>query len=340
MLQGHGDDWYKYDFPILHNFSSNVWHGGTDERLIERLQHSLGSIGRYPHPDAGDAAALAAAFHGLPAENCLFTNGATEAFYLIVQHFSGQEALIFTPTFSEYEDACRLYGLNLQFRDRAALLNSEINAALVFICNPNNPDGSLHTREALKPLLARYPLTCFVLDEAYMDFAQQDESCIPLLGEYPNLIIVKSLTKLFCIPGLRAGYILCPADIRQQLQACKMPWSVNSLAIAAARYIFEHYQQLKPAIGKALEESRRFQGQLRDIEALEVIPSGTTYFLLRLRQGTAAELKEYLAHEHRILVRDATNFRGIEGEYIRVASQAKETNERLAEALLQWSRTS
>jgi threonine-phosphate decarboxylase len=338
MLQGHGDDWYKYDSPMLHNFSSNVWHGGADEGLIRRLQQSMGSIARYPHPNAGEAALQAAAYHGLSAENCLFTNGATEAFYLIAQLFSGRDATIFTPTFSEYEDACRLYGLSLHFRDRSTLGATDIDTALVFICNPNNPDGRISTREALNTLLSRYPQSCFVIDEAYMDFARQDQSCIPLLEEHTNLIIVKSLTKLFCIPGLRAGYLLCHQAYRQKLQACKMPWSVNSLAVEAAKYIFEHYETLKPDIQEALEESRCFQEQLSSIEGLEVIPSNTTYFLLRLRLGNAAALKEFLAHEHRILVRDATNFRGLAGEHIRLATQSKAVNKKLVEALWLWSR--
>lgn len=338
MLQGHGDDWYKYDFPMLHNFSSNVWHGGLDTGLLDKLKKSLSGIARYPSPDAGEAAALAASYHGIRAESCLFTNGATEAFYLIAQLFSNQDATVFVPTFSEYEDASRLYGLRLQFMERAVLTIAEIKTALVFICNPNNPDGKINTREEIRTLLVRYPKSCFVIDEAYMDFSLRHESCIPLLEKFPNLIIVKSLTKLFSIPGLRAGYILCQPTVRQKLQRYKMPWSVNSLAIEAAKYIFEHYEKIKPNIQEALEESRSFQMQLNTIDGLEVIPSSTNYFLLRLKQGNARLLKEYLAHEHRILVRDATNFRGLTGEYIRVASQSKEKNNILAEALLLWSR--
>ena len=338
MLQGHGDDWYKYDFPMLHNFSSNVWHAGVNQGLVERLQQNLESIGRYPSPDAAEAAALAAKYHGLPSGYCLFTNGATEAFYLIAQLFSKQDATVFVPTFSEYEDASRLYGLYLHFMERGSLTDAEIKTALVFICNPNNPDGRVNAREEIRTLLIRYPKSCFVIDEAYMDFSLLQESCIPLLEEFSNLIIVKSLTKLFCIPGLRAGYILCQAAVRQKLQEYKMPWSVNSLAIEAAKYIFAQYEKIKPAMREALEESRYFQAQLSKIEGLEVIPSETTYFLLRLKGGTAGALKEYLAHEHRILVRDATNFRGLTGEHIRVASQSKEKNNHLAEALSLWSR--
>ena len=338
MLQGHGDDWYKYDFPMLHNFSSNVWHGSIDRGLLDSLKQSLERIGRYPSPDAGEAAALAAKYHGLPSGNCLFTNGATEAFYLIAQLFSKQDATVFVPTFSEYEDASRQYDLRLHFMERAGLTIAEIKTALVFICNPNNPDGRINTREEIRTLLTRYPKSCFVIDEAYMDFSLRHESCIPLLEEFPNLIIVKSLTKLFSIPGLRAGYVLCQPAVRQKLQEYKMPWSVNSLAIEASKYIFAQYEKIKPNMREALEESRYFQTQLNTIEEFEVIPSETTYFLLRLKRGNAGALKEYLALEHQILVRDGTNFRGLTGEHIRVASQSKEKNNHLAEALSLWSR--
>ena len=337
MLHGHGDDWYRYKEEVRYNFSSNVWHEGTAGSLLEVVRESSTGIGKYPSPNAEELAALAASHHGLTTGHCLFTNGATEAFYLIAQLFSKRTATIFAPTFAEYEDACRLFGLEISFQKRSAVNTTRLHSALAFICNPNNPDSITNSPEEIEALLKAYPETIFVLDEAYIDFAANASSSLPLLHQYQNLLIVKSLTKLFAIPGLRLGYVLAHPLLIQKLQAGKMPWSVNSMAIAAGKTIFPNYETLKPDIRKGIANCRDLQDQISQIPGFKVVPSATTYFLVKLEKGTAAGLKDYLMQQHQLLVRDATNFRGLEGEHIRLATQSEKGNSLLLKALKDWS---
>lgn len=338
MLHGHGDDGYLYPFPISHNFSSNVWEKGMDPRLKKVLQRAMGKIEKYPDPAAEDLSILAGRHHKLKAENCLFTNGATEAFYLVAQMFMGQSVTIFTPTFAEYEDACRMFMADFIFQPRNSFVTTKFETPLAFVCNPNNPDGFTDSLAVLEKVIQKYPATTFVVDEAYVDFSEEAESCVKLLSRYNNLVIVKSLTKLFCIPGLRIGYILGDPETIQRLKSVKMPWSVNSLAIEAGRYIFKHHRELKPDMVPALLRSRELQTRLKSLDGFQLKPSKTTFFLLKTEVGKATALKEYLLREHQLLVRDATNFRGLEGEWIRIASQSTDANNKLVKGIALWTR--
>ena len=338
MLHGHGDDWYKYSQTVRYNFSSNVWYEGPAQSLVEVISSSLPTIGRYPSPEAAELSEVAASFHKLSKESCLFTNGATEAFYLIAQLFRNQSATIFSPTFSEYEDACHNHDIKTSFINRSKFGAAAINTSLAFICNPNNPDGFISPLEVIESQIKQYPKTTFVLDEAYIDFASGAKSCISLLDKYPNMIIIKSLTKLFSIPGIRLGYILSSPGQIERLKGIKMPWSVNSLAIEMGKHIFRHYEGLKPDLKLAFKASKKLQQQISEMEGFSVIPAPTTFFLLKHKEARAADIKDYLMERYQILVRDASNFTGLEGEYIRIAVQSPEGNELLLKALENWSR--
>ncbi len=337
MIYGHGDDGYRYAFSFKANFSSNVWHEGTPKELLSHLSEQLPSIANYPTPNADELVVKIAAHHQLKPGHVVVTNGATEAFYAIANLFSGQRGAIGIPTFSEYEDASVKNKISLRYYERAEVVHTEFDEALVFLCNPNNPDGASTPISEIEQLLRTYPETTFVIDEAYIDFTFQITSCVDLIFKYSNLIIVKSLTKLFSIPGLRLGYILCHEEIGEKLHQQKMPWSVNAMAIEAGKYIFDHYTQIHPDMKLLLEYSKTLQQQINAIAGCTVIPSETNYFLVKLETPDSAKLKEYLAHTHQLLIRDASNFRGLDAHYIRIASQGLQKNEVLVKALQAWS---
>ncbi|HXO75082.1 MAG TPA: aminotransferase class I/II-fold pyridoxal phosphate-dependent enzyme, partial [Puia sp.] len=115
MLEGHGDDVWRYGL-IKANFSSNVLYGPLDAGLQSHLQERIGTVTHYPEVDARTIQAAAAAAYGVLADQVLVTNGATEAIYLIAQAFFGGSATIFAPSFAEYEDACRLFGLQVRLQ--------------------------------------------------------------------------------------------------------------------------------------------------------------------------------------------------------------------------------
>ena len=337
MMYGHGDDGYRYDTLFKANFSSNVWYEGTSEKLLSHLQQQLAAIANYPTPNADELAAKIARHHKVRPEQILVTNGATEAFYLIATLFFEKRVAIGIPAFAEYEDACVRNQMKINYFDRSALTKTSFDEDLEFFCNPNNPDGFSSTISEIKKLLNTYPKTVFVIDEAYIDFTVEITSCVSLLEKFDNLIIVKSLTKLFTIPGLRLGYIVCPETIKKRLQQSKMPWSVNTMAIEAGKYIYDHYETMQPDMQLLLEYSKLLQQQINAINGFRVIPSATHYFLVKLDTPDAAKLKDYLAYNHQLLIRDASNFRGLDEHYIRIASQCAQKNEVLVKALQAWS---
>ncbi|GAA0892063.1 threonine-phosphate decarboxylase CobD [Fulvivirga kasyanovii] len=336
----HGDDLYNFDFDFRANFSSNVWHGGTHPALVAALQNVLGNLQSYPAPDAQSLTSQIALHHHVESENVVVTNGAVEAFYLIAHAFRNSSATIYFPTFSEYEAACRSHAIKINYMPRHKLSTSGITSTLAFICNPNNPDGQVTTRTQLDLLVSSHPDTVFVIDEAYGDFVIGDSpSCVDMIGVHDNVIIVKSLTKLFAIPSLRLGYMLCSPAMQQKILACKMPWNVNQIAIEAGKFIFDNYESIRPDIDQLMQLSQNLRKEIDEIKGLSILPSSTHYFLVRLDRPKASDLKQYLAYEHRLLIRDASNFYDLDQYYIRISPQTEEKNLLLVNALKTWSKS-
>ena len=334
MINGHGDDRHLFDTEIRHNFSSNVYYRGCPPKLLAEIASAVQLLENYPSPAAEELNEVAATRFQLNSDQFLFTNGATEAFYLIAHLFTGSSVAIVAPTFSEYEDSCKIHGLDYQLIDEKSLQSNQYQ--LVFICNPNNPDGRIIPTNELTHLVEQNPYTTFVIDEAYIEFTDKIDSIITLAGHLPNLIVVRSLTKTFTIPGLRLGYIVSSSDIIQKLKSKKMPWSVNALAIYAGQKLFERYDDWLFDVRELLAETNVFQDALSEVEWLELIPSHTSYFLVKLKSGTASALKDYLIENHGILIRDATNFKHLTGEYIRLSTQSTDANNILVNALKDW----
>jgi threonine-phosphate decarboxylase len=188
----------------------------------------------------------------------------------------------------------------------------------------------------LELLFQQKPNVTFVIDEAYIEFTTRIESIVSLTSKYQNLIVVRSLTKTFTIPGLRLGYVVSNASNIAKLLKFKMPWSVNLLAIKGGEFILKNYNTLQFNASELLEETAVFKTELSELDGLKVYDSNTSYFLVELLHKTAKELKKYLIEEHQILVRDATNFNGLEGEYIRLSTQSKEANNVLIQILKGW----
>ena len=335
---GHGDDTHKFNgIDFKANFSSNVYNLGAHTELKEYLKKQLDLIESYPAPSSENFIQLLSKHHNISNQNCLVTNGATEAFYLITNTFYGSNATICTPSFSEYEQAGKANNLQLDFIDRKAILQHKFTTKLAFICNPNNPDGFENTSEEIASVAKSYPHTYFIIDEAYTEFTSSSISCIDLLSKHPNIILVKSLTKLFCVPGLRLGYILSSSPIINRLLQHKMPWNVNSLALQAGEFIFKNYNKILPDFESYFSDAIAIQNEINKLDGFQVIPTNTSYILVRLSQPKASELKSYLVNSHQLLIRNASNFRSLDEHYIRIASQTPEKNALLIKALRSWN---
>jgi threonine-phosphate decarboxylase len=338
MLKGHGSDIHSYNSPIIADFSSNVWYEGMPKGLSNHLSEKIQNIIHYPSPDADKLSKKIAHLHGIDNNNVLVTNGATEAFYLLAQLYFGVKSYIVYPSFAEYEDACKIFNHSLNF-----IPNTEFEStikfnkdSIVWLGNPNNPDGKILSVSSIEDFCKNNPEIHFIIDEAYVELSDKCETSIQLVLEYENLIIVRSLTKSFTIPGIRLGYVAASSKIIEKLKTIKMPWSVNSLAIEAGDFILNDYYNLLPKKNIVTTESKKLQNELSKFSELEIIPSDCNYFLASLKNGIASELKQYLIEEYNFLIRDASNFRGLNNSHFRIAAQKPEFNTMLVDAIKQW----
>jgi threonine-phosphate decarboxylase len=338
MLFGHGDDVYASQSEVKANFSSNVWYGASLEKLADHLTARFEVLARYPEPDAGSLKRLLARRYEVKEENVVITNGSVSAFYLLAQIWKGAKSMIATPAFSEYEDACLLYDHKIKFvsnRDGLAGLASE-EQDLCWICNPNNPDGRLYHRSDLLKLIETNPKTMFIIDQAYKAFTTEELLKPADVLRNKNLVLVQSISKAHKIPGLRIGYIIAGSKVAAKVSRHLIPWSVNAMAIEASKYILIHPAQFTLPIRKWQRETAELIYQLNKLEGIEVIPSSVTFFLVRLKDGQASELKRFLLERYGILIRDASNFRGLDDTYFRICTQNDADNRLLLEGVKAW----
>lgn len=334
MINGHGDDIHT---ELKANFSSNVWYGADNSGLYQHLSAALPDICRYPEADAHSLKFILATQNGVEPSQIIVCNGSTEAFYLIANAFSGKKSLIVAPTFSEYADACKIHNHAIYQTTRQNLKENieKLQPDLVWICNPNNPDGHCFAVAELIQLFYSFPQSTFIIDQAYIDFTLTEANLIPDLQYFDNLIVVQSLTKRFAIPGLRLGYIVSSEENVNKIEKYKMPWSVNSLAIEAGKHIL-NAENNDFKLESWLKETIDLQQHINNLENFETIETQTPYFLIKLKSGNANNLKSFLLKE-KILIRDATNFEGLYGEYIRICTQTSKQNDLLTIKLKEWT---
>jgi threonine-phosphate decarboxylase len=335
MLHGHGDDGYRFKREIIADFSTNVWYGGEPTGLKEHLFDRWEIINKYPEVIGESLSEKISAHNHLQPENILVNNGSTESIYLIAQLFQKSKSIIVTPSFSEYEDACTLYQHNISFLDWNELhADLKIDADLFFICNPNNPTGAVF--HDFEKLVLNNPTVTFILDEAFIDFTLAITSVIKLVKSHKNLIVMHSLTKNFAIPGLRLGYVAAVKTIIDKLKAYKFPWSVNSFALEAGHFIYDNFSAVQIPLKQLLADKIEFEASFSNTP-ISISKSETHFFTAISKKGTAADLKIFLIENFGILIRDASNFRGLNPNHFRIATLASHKNQLLVTALAAWS---
>ena len=334
MIEGHGDDLFRYGSRIKANFSTNIPQDADHSGLLRHL-HDCGVMFRnYPEPDAGSVADILAYEAGLEKDNILVTNGATEAIYLLAHLFEGKKSAVVVPTFREYQDACKIFRHKIKFVNCLEDIKDEMD--LVWLCNPNNPTGKCYALDRIKDILAGNPNTIFVIDQAYDLYSVRPVMTLKEASGYPNLVVLQSLTKRFSIPGLRLGYAVGNPVLIESLKSLKMPWSVNSVAICAAEFLLSHANDYQIHRELLHNEAERI---MKEFEAMgiEVYPTDCNFFLSKLHKGTAAELKKWLVDQYGLLIRDASNFEGLTDRYFRIAAQGREENDLLIKAVKEWN---
>ena len=351
MMQMHGANTaeisrrYAIKESAIIDFSSNGNPLGFPAAVSSLLLKGAAALSCYPDTHASELREVLARSHACSPRNIMVGNGSTELIYLIPRALKPRRALIFQPTFSEYQRSLLAAGCEVRFlplrekRGYAVSIEETIgllgSADMLILCNPNNPTGKLVGASELHALLgeAEKRGVVVVVDEAFMDFTPQ-QSLAREVGSGGNLLVLRSMTKFFGIPGIRLGYLLAPAALVRQLMQYKEPWTVNGLA-----------QQIGIACIADMqfgEETRRFieaergylLSRLNAIRGLRPHPSSANYLLVKITRAglSSAALYEALARQG-ILIRDCRSFKGLGNRFIRVAVKNRKHNRLLLAAL-------
>ena len=320
MIEGHGDDLYRYD-NIKMNFSSNIING-TDQRALDAfLATRLDVIRSYPEPSAASLERMIACDCGISPDEVLVTSGAVDAIYLVAQAYRHLGSCrIMRPTFREYEDACRVFGYQEQE-----------DGALCWLCNPNNPTGAVMPASEVKALAGCHRL--LIVDQSYEDYTQAPLLLPAEAVKSDNIILLHSMTKRYAVPGLRLGYVTAPAGIISRLREQYRPWAINALSLEAGKWLEERGKTAIPDLPSYLAETQRLRLALDGIDGVGTQETQTNFFLCTIAATTASELKEHLAQEHGILIRDASNFTGLTPHHFRIAAQSPAENDALVAAI-------
>lgn len=338
MIFGHGDDSYRYGDKVKMDFSSNLPIFADRSALKAHLATKLDVIGSYPEPEARELEGMLAEELGIPSNSIMVTAGATEAIYLIAQLYRKWSSIIPQPTFSEYADACKMNGHLISYydNDEMELLPEQ---RLYWLCNPNNPTGNVMLKALMSHVIREQHSYIFVVDQSYEDYTLKHMLQPNEMQDCQNLILLHSMSKKYCVPGLRLGYVTASPVIIDRLRQLRQPWTVSALAIEAGKFLVKHHPQVIPNKKEYLQEAKRLHDELNATKGLMLMDSDTNFMLAYIEHGTADQLKGWLLKRYGILIRDASNFHGLDNRCFRVSAQTPRENNVLIAALREYLRT-
>lgn len=329
------------------DMSANINPLGPPERIRNVIQNNVSAIQHLPEPDAQSMVQGFARYHEIDPDTVIAGNGTTWFIYTLPLALRARNVLILGPTYSDYADACQMHTIDPEFwiadfedgfvPDLEGVSKMAADADLVFICNPNNPTGVLLDPAFVTTLLQRHPQVCFVVDESYLPFvAEGDTFSLIHAGNYSNLLVLSSMSKIFAIPGLRTGFLSGAPELIEKVRAYCQPWNVNALAQIVIRDIYDHPEQMAPFYQKTrafiTQEKQWFLEKDGNIPGLVPVPGHTGFVLARLCHHTAPQVCR-LVGQDRILIRDCSNFHGLNSQFVRFSLKDRESNLKLAASL-------
>lgn len=327
------------------DFSTSVNPLGVSKKIKAELRKHLKYLHRYPDPDMKRLRKRLAQYHGIDPETILCGNGSTELIYLIARALKPQRVLMPAPTFSEYERASRTAESREQRADIEYFLlkresGFEINPDefmntmkgenIAFLCNPNNPTGRLLKKGDIKKIAdAAYELNCYlVVDEAFIDFCP-DESVIKEVESNPYLIVLRTMTNYYALSGLRIGYGIFHRSLTNRIREYKEPWTVSNLAQRAALVALKDKVYRKETYIFMQQEKRFFEKNFKRL-GIAFFPSDANFYLVKI--SGAEEISRALRMKG-ILIRECSNFKGLDSTYLRIAVKSHKENALLIKKL-------
>lgn len=307
------------------------------------LRQARESVFSYPDNHYQRFRESAARFTGVHSNNVIPGNGSTEIIRLIAECAidRGDIVAIPCPTFGEYEQQCRLFGAAIRYVRFGDIINKNYwhldGCRMVFICNPNNPDGRLLPRDDVESLVkyCNDKDVIAVVDEAFIDLADPEQSVAQLVDTHESLLVMRSLTKCFSIPGLRLGFGIANKASAGVLNNARLTWNLDSIAAEAGIYYMDSSDSYLDVSRAYVQREREWlAGAIGKIPGVKPLPASANYFLVDVAGTgvTSGEFTERMLGE-RVIVRDCGSFSMLGDTYVRLAVRTREENERLVEAL-------
>lgn len=345
-IYGHGGDVetaalkYGKKAADFLDYSANINPLGPPEEVIEALKQGWKEIIRYPDPGHRALKRTLSEQVKLGEEHILIGNGAAECMALLLMALSPETVGTIEPGFSEYRSLALQFGAKVDsvygkqdngyradVNDIGALME---RVQVLFIGQPNNPNGVQYSLTDLETLAkkAHVTKTKLVIDEAFIDFIREEErnSLAPSLEKYPEVIIIRSMTKFYAIPGLRLGYALASPDLIRSMMQKQVTWSVNGLALLAGEACLQAYSSYEEnTISLITAERKRLAVGLRKY-GFTVYPGEANYLLVEgAPPWTAAALQDAMGQKG-ILIRSCAMYPGLNEHAFRIAVKGTEQN--------------
>ncbi|MEM8673533.1 MAG: threonine-phosphate decarboxylase CobD [Cyanobacteria bacterium P01_G01_bin.67] len=334
----------------LTDFSASINPLGTPQSAIAAIVDYTTQLTAYPDPEYAELRSHLAQHHQIPPEFILPGNGSAELLTWAGRELAQQKfTYLITPAFSDYQRALTAFGgkilscpLSLETEQvkqsvsatssRLPIPESPEPQSGLLLNNPHNPTGKLWATEEILPYLDQFELV--VIDEAFMDFLtpSQEQSLILAVKNYPNLVILRSLTKFYSLPGLRIGYAIAHPERLTRWRTWRDPWSVNTLAVAATIAAIKDREFQQQTWDWLITARIKLFAQLQKISGLQPVAGAANYLLVKI-EGSATKLQQKLLQEYQIVIRDCLSFPELGDRYFRIAVRLPEENNRLVAAI-------
>lgn len=321
----HGGDVYRN--PIEYDFSINVNPLGMPLASIQAAHEGVVLTGRYPDYKAEQLCHAIAKAKQIPADRIIPGNGAAELLYVLGQTIP-EKALTIAPTFTGYAEAVAAGGGELTYAsdEQELLAKLDDSIRLVFLCNPNNPTGTLFTREQILRVLAKAEaMQAYVcVDECFLPFLEEEASysMLPYLAKHPRLLVLRAFTKIYCMAGLRLGYLACgDTELQSRIRAKLQPWNTSIPAQLAGIAALSDTEYLAKTRENLQAERAYLVPRLRELVA-EVYDGYGNFLLFR----DEPDLKERML-EVGVLIRACGDFEGLHDTYFRIGIRSHSENQ-------------
>lgn len=346
------------------DFSANINPLGPSQRGLDALNAQLRYISHYPDATNDDVLNAIADTYEMDKHQIIVGNGAAELLYAICRLPGYTGAFVPAPGFSEYKEALeasKIPVLDIFYRPRkddngkpyfevpylaletfAAELKGQDGRIIVFLGNPNNPDGTLLDKDHIRTVasMLKDANSLLVIDESFIDFVGNDplqdneHSMRSLVNEFDNIIVVHSFTKFYAVPGLRIGAAFANETLITQLQQYIPSWSVNTLAQAYTKAALNDVDYIKRTKQELNEERAFMYNALDDIEGITVYPPSANFILFQVNQEgiTANYINEELK-KYNMIVRNCDSYVGLTNHWVRIAIKDHDTNIKLVDKL-------